>query len=333
MTIKPVSFSKINMGRAWRIEYEGALYHLMSRGNNGQDIYLNDTDRNLFLETISEMSKRFKVDIFAYVLMSSHYHLLVRTNRANLKKAMQWFGTAYTRRFNNRNSKSGHLFQGRYKSILVQNDAYVMRLSCYVHRNPLRAGIVRRLIDYKWSSYPIYAYAKKGPDWLSTEVIWSYFQGSNKHKQYREKVQKYAKEEKRLLEDVHHGMILGAKKFVHSIREQFLPDIPHNDLPQQKYLAKDIDIDGVLKKSAKVVQIDLDKCVQAKRLHGIDKQKRDLIVYLLWNKGLMTNEHLGRLFNISPSAISHSVKIFKEKMVNDKEVKNQFEKVNSQFKL
>ena len=76
------------MGRAWRIEYEGALYHLMSRGNDGQDIYLNDADRNLFLETISEMSERFKVDIFAYVLMPNHYHLLVRTNRANLKKAM-----------------------------------------------------------------------------------------------------------------------------------------------------------------------------------------------------------------------------------------------------
>ena len=321
------------MGRAWRIEYEGALYHLMSRGNDGQDIYLNDTDRNLFLETISEMSERFEVDIFAYVLMSNHYHLLVRTNRANLKKAMHWFGTAYTRRFNNRNSKSGHLFQGRYKSILVQNDAYVMRLSCYVHRNPLRSGIVRRLIDYKWSSYPIYAYAKKGPDWLSSEVIWSYFKGPNKHKQYREKVQKYAKEEKRFLEDIHHGMILGGEKFVNRIREQFLPDIPHNDLPQQKQLAKDIKLEDVLKKSAKVVQIDLDKCVQANRLHGIDKHKRDLIVYLLWNKGLMTNEQLGRLFNISHSAISHSVKIFKEKMVNDKEVKNQFDKINSQFKL
>ncbi len=305
----------------------------MSRGNDGQPIYLNDADRNLFLETVSEMSERFEVDIFVYVLMSNHYHLLVRTNRANLKKAMQWFGTAYTRRFNNRNSKRGHLFQGRYKSILVQNDAYVAQLSCYIHRNPLRAGIAIRLVDYKWSSYQIYAYAKKGPDWLSTQVIWSYFKGSNKHKQYREKVQKYAEEEKRLLEDVHHGMILGAKKFVHSIREQFLPDIPHNDLPQQKYLAKDIDIDGVLKKSAKVVQIDLDKCVQAKRLHGIDKQKRDLIVYLLWNKGLMTNEHLGRLFNISPSAISHSVKIFKEKINNDKKVKNEFEKFNSQFRL
>jgi REP element-mobilizing transposase RayT len=321
------------MGRAWRIEYEGALYHLMSRGNDGQDIYLNDTDRNFFLDTISEMSERFKVDIITYVLMSNHYHLLVRTHRANLKKAMQWFGTTYTRRFNNRNSKKGHLFQGRYKSILVQNNVYVVRLSCYIHRNPLRAGIVSRLIDYKWSSYPVYAYGKKGPAWLSTEVIWSNFKGADKHKQYREKVQKYAEEEKRLPEDIHHGMILGAKKFVNKIRKEFLPDVPHNDVPQQKQLAKDIKLDDVIKKSAKVVQIDLDKCVQAKRLHGTDKLKRDLIIYFLWNRGLMTNEQLGRLFNISHSAISHSVKIFKEKMINDKEVKNQFDKINSQFKL
>jgi hypothetical protein len=141
-------------------------------------------------------------------------------------------------------------------------------------------------------------------------VIWSYFKGADKHKQYREKVQKYAEEEKRLLEDIHHGMILGAKKFVNRIRKQFLPDIPHNDLPQQKQLAKDIKLDDLLKKSAKIVQIDLNKCVQAKRLHGIDKHKRDLIIYFLWNKGLMTNEQLGRLFNISHSAISHSVEIF-----------------------
>ena len=305
----------------------------MSRGNDGQDIYLNDDDRKLFLETISEMSERFEVDIFTYVLMSNHYHLLVRTNRANLKKAMQWFGTTYTRRFNNRNCKKGHLFQGRYKSILVQNDAYLMQLSCYIHRNPLRAGIVRRLIDYKWSSYPIYAYAKKGPAWLSTKVILSYFKGADKHKQYREKVQKYAEEEKRLLEDIHHGMILGAKKFVDKIRTQFLPDIPHNALPRQKQLAKDIKLYDLLKESAKVVQVDLDKCVQAKRLRGIDKHKRDLLVYLLWNKGLMTNEQLGRVFNISNSAVSHSVKVFKEKMINDKKVKTQFDKLNSQFRL
>ncbi len=128
-------------------------------------------------------------------------------------------------------------------------------------------------------------------------------------------------------------MILGAKKFVNRIRKRFLPDIPHNDLPQQKQLAKDIKIDDLLKKSAEIVQIDIDKCVQAKRLHGIDKHKRDLIVYFLWNKGLMTNEKLGQLFNLSYSAISHCVKTFKEKMNKDKKVKNQFEKVNSLFKL
>ncbi len=89
------------------------------------------------------------------------YHLLARTNLANLKQAMHWFGTSYTRRYNNRNVRRGHLFQGRYKSILVQNDAYVTQLSCYIHRNPLKAKIIKRLIDYKWSSYPVYAYGKK----------------------------------------------------------------------------------------------------------------------------------------------------------------------------
>jgi putative transposase len=333
LTVEPRLFSLINMGRAWRIEYEGALYHLMSRGNDGQDIYLNDADRNLFLETISEMSERFEVDIFAYVLMPNHYHLLVKTLHANLKKAMQWFGSTYTRRFNNRNFKKGHLFQGRYKSILVQNDAYVVRLSCYIHRNPLRAGIVKRLIDYKWSSYPVYAYGKKGPAWLSTKLILSYFNGTDKNKQYREKVQEYAKEEKRLIEDVRHGMILGTEKFLNKVRKKFLPDILHHDLPQQKQMAKDIDMEYVLKKSAEILQLDLDKCIQAKRLHGIDKDKRDLMVYFFWNKGIMTNEQLGRRFEISHSAVSHSAKRFKKKMMNDKKTKRQFDKFNSQFKV
>ncbi|MEA1899817.1 MAG: hypothetical protein U9N47_03485, partial [Thermodesulfobacteriota bacterium] len=94
-----------------------------------------------------------------------------------------------------------------------------------------------------------------------------------------------------------------AKKFVDKIRKQFLLDIPHNDFPQQKHFAKDINVEDLLKKSAKIVQIDIDidKCVQAKRLHGTDKHKRDLTVYLLWNKGLMTNEKLGQLFNMSYS--------------------------------
>jgi len=105
----------------------------LSRGNERSDIFIDHYDRKGFLDAIEEMSERFKIDVFAYVLMSNHYHVLLRTRRANLKKAMHWFGTTYTQRFNRRHFRSGHLFQGRYKSIIVQNDAYLLQLSCYIH--------------------------------------------------------------------------------------------------------------------------------------------------------------------------------------------------------
>ena len=118
------------MGRAWRIEYEGALYHILSRGNEQKEIFYDNQDRLQFLETLGEMSERYKMDIFAYVLMGNHYHLLLRTNRANLSKAVQWFGVTYTRRFDIRHFRTGHLFQYRFKIILVENDAYLIDLSC-----------------------------------------------------------------------------------------------------------------------------------------------------------------------------------------------------------
>ena len=102
------------------------------------------------------MSERFEVEVYAYVLMDNHYHLLLKTNKPNISNSMQWFGTTYTRRYNIRHKRSGHLFQGRFKNFLVENDEYLTLLSCYIHRNPLRAGIVRRLVDYPWSSYPMY---------------------------------------------------------------------------------------------------------------------------------------------------------------------------------
>jgi len=321
------------MGRAWRIEFDGALYHLMSRGNDGQSIFLSDADRELFLTTTGEMSDRFDIDIFSYVLMPNHYHFLIRTNRANLIKAMHWLGTTYTRRFNNKNFKQGHLFQGRYKSILVQNDAYVIQLSCYIHRNPLRAKIVNRLIDYKWSSYRDYAYGKKGPDWLSKSLILSYFHGPDQQIQYRKKVQKYAREEARLLEDIRQGFALGTQTFVETIRKRFLPDKPQKDLPAQRHLARDINLDELFAQSTNLLQLDIAKWKQAKRLHGADKNKRDLVVYLIWSKGLMTNEAIGKFFNMSYSAVSHCVKSFKDKMGKDKDLRRRFELVNSQFKL
>ena len=158
------------MARPLRIEYNGAFYHVLSRGNAGEHIFKDPKDRLTFLDIIGNASERFSLDVFAYVLMDNHYHLLLRTNQTNLSKAMQWLGTTYTRRFNNRHHRGGHLFQGRFKSIILENESYLVQLSCYIHRNPLRAKMVERLIEYTWSSYPAYANGKHIPEWLKKQV-------------------------------------------------------------------------------------------------------------------------------------------------------------------
>ncbi|MBZ0191956.1 MAG: transposase [Candidatus Kuenenia stuttgartiensis] len=108
--------------------------------------------------------------------MDNHYHLLLKTNKPNIFQCMQWFGTTYTHRYNLKHKRIWHLFQGRFKTFLVEKDEYQMCLSRYIHRNPLRAKIVRRLADYPWSSYPVCAYGKKPPKWLLTTSVLSHFE-------------------------------------------------------------------------------------------------------------------------------------------------------------
>ena len=322
-----------SMSRSWRIEYAGALYHLLSRGNEGGDIFKEQKDRNLFLGTIGEFSERFDIDVFAYVLMDNHYHLLVRTRNANLKKAMHWFGTTYTQRFNRRHFRSGHLFQGRYKSMIVQNNAYMLQLSCYIHRNPLRAGIVKRLADYPWSSYLAYAYDRKVPPWLSTDLILSQFEKQHRHKQYRQKVQKYAKEEKRLWEDLRHGIFLGSKRFVEKIRKDYLPSETEPGIPQQTQMAKNLDPLRVLRSAQRVLKCDIQRFVQAGRVSGTDKDNRDILIYLLWKTGSLSNNEIGQLFGVSYSAVSHVVRSLKSRMQEDQKLEAKLNRLYSQFKL
>ena len=319
------------MGRAWRIEYEGALYHILSRGNEQKDIFYDDQDRLLFLATIGEMSERFEIDVFAYVLMGNHYHMLLKTNRANLSKSMQWLGVTYTRRFNLRHFRSGHLFQGRFKSIIVQNDAYLMRLSCYIHRNPLRAGIVKRLADYRWSSYKAYAYGDKAPEWLITKQIFSQFKGMDKYKAYREKVQRYAKEEKKLLEDLRYGMIIGSKKFVDKIRNTYLPEKPHKEIPQQRDLAKGIDPVVRLKEAAKILDCDLNHFRRVSRITKSERDDRNLLVFSVWKTGRLTNDEIGNLFGMTYSSVSHIVKTVRLKIEKDQDLKEKYGKIYSLF--
>ncbi|HUV50550.1 MAG TPA: transposase [Anaerolineae bacterium] len=324
------------MSRSWRIEFKGALYHVLSRGNEQQDIFGDDEDRNCFIRIMGEMSDRFDVNIFAYVLMDNHYHILLRTNNPNLSKAMQWLGVTYTRRFNNRHARSGHLFQGRFKSLIVENDAYLVRLSCYIHRNPLRAGIVKRLINYKWSSYPVYAYNRKYPEWLKTDTVLSQLGTDNPQLAYRKKVQRYSKEEASLFEELRYGLFFGTAGFADRLKSGFLPDFKrkaHPELPQQIMLLKKHEPEKLLRGLSDALECDLESFRESLRIPEKDKVARDLMIYFLWQTGRFTNQKISGLFGLSYSSVSRRVAIFREKLRVDKTFKKEYGRISELIKM
>jgi putative transposase len=167
------------MARPLRIQYPGAVYHVMARGNHGQPIFRDDRDRRQFLETLGEACAKTGWCIHAYVLMGNHYHLLLETPEPNLVAGMKWLQGTYTQRYNGRHECFGHLFQGRYKAVVVDGrteESYFQVVSTYIHLNPARAGLIRvgeqRLKRYRWSSYPGYLNrAGRRPVWLWTERV------------------------------------------------------------------------------------------------------------------------------------------------------------------
>lgn len=322
------------MARAWRVEYEGAFYHVLSRGNERRDIFRDDADRTIFLNTVAEAAERFSLDVFAYVLMGNHYHLLLRTRRANLSKAMQWLGVSYTTRFNRRHSRSGHLFQGRFKSMLVQNDAYLLQLSLYIHRNPLRAGLVERLVDYRWSSYRAYAYGKQPPPWLNVELILSRAANTgDRNKAYRQSVQRYATEEGQIWENLRHGFLLGSQRFVENIKERYLPDVAHKEVPQQKRVAKDVDVKTVLTQAAAILDCDPAEFQSGVRVPPHRSQKRDLLLYLIRQLGILTDPQIGEMFGLGYSAVSRRASIVKSRLLEDSALQQSYSKLKSIIKI
>ena len=136
------------MARPLRIEYPGALYHVTSRGNEQKDVFKSRRDREQFLSYLESAAERYGAVIHVWCLMSNHYHLLLETPKGNLSQIMRHINGAYTTYFNVKRKRAGHLFQGRYKAILVDADAYVAELSRYIHLNPVRAGMVKKAEEY-----------------------------------------------------------------------------------------------------------------------------------------------------------------------------------------
>lgn len=163
------------MARPLRLEFSGALYHVTSRGDRREAIYLDDQDRREWLAVLALVCDRFNWVVHAYCQMTNHYHLVVETVEGNLSAGMRQLNGLYTQRFNRRYRMSGHLFQGRYKAILVQKEAHLLELSRYVVLNPVRAQMVQLPEEWPWSSYPFVIGDTFAPEWLDTDWLLGQF--------------------------------------------------------------------------------------------------------------------------------------------------------------
>jgi len=163
------------MSRPLRIEFPNALYHVTARGDRREDIFEDDEDRKLFLETLGEVIDQFNWVCYAWCLMDNHYHLLIQTPDGNLSKGMRQLNGVYTQASNRRHKRVGHLFQGRFKAILVDSDTYLLELSRYVVLNPVRARMVRKPGSWPWSSYRASVGLELAPDWLAVDGLLAQF--------------------------------------------------------------------------------------------------------------------------------------------------------------
>lgn len=171
------------MARPLRIELSGGLYHVTARGDRREDIYFSDVDRDAWLELLGQVCERFNWRCHAYCLMSNHYHVVVETPEGNLAQGMRQINGVYTQYVNRTYKRVGHVFQGRYKSILVEKDSYLLELARYVVLNPLRAGMVKEVGEWPWSSYLAMTGAAPAQRWLETDWLLGQFDSQHQRAQ------------------------------------------------------------------------------------------------------------------------------------------------------
>jgi len=206
------------MARPLRIEFEGGLYHITARGNGGSSVFLKDEDRERFLEILGSTVERFRWICHAYCLMDNHYHLLIETPEPNLSRGMQYLNGVYTQWSNRKHRRYGHLFQGRFKSIVVEKESHLLELARYIVLNPVRAGLARSARDWRWSSYRATAGQTDVPDFLSTDWLLSQFGRSRRAatRAYRAFVKQGRGVD--VWEDGVSGVLMGSERFIQAMR-------------------------------------------------------------------------------------------------------------------
>ncbi|MEN8177701.1 MAG: transposase [Pseudomonadota bacterium] len=223
------------MARPLRIEFAGALYHVTARGDRQEDIFLTDKDRQDFLSILEQVVERFNWLIHAYCLMDNHYHLLVETPDSNLSKGMRQLNGVFTQTQNRNNNQVGHVFQGRFKAILVQKETYQLELARYIVLNPVRARMARSAKDWPWSSYRSTAGLRQSPEWLTNEWLLSAFgkRKSLSQKKYRKFISS-GKNQPSPWEHLRNQIFLGSETYVTELHKKMAVDEELSEIPRSE---------------------------------------------------------------------------------------------------
>jgi REP element-mobilizing transposase RayT len=305
------------MARPLRIEYPGAFYHITARGNEQKDIIREDKDRERFLGYLETAVGRYKAIIHAYCLMSNHYHLLLTTPEGNLSQIMRHINGGYTAWFNKRHNRVGHLFQGRYKAILVDADPYAGELSRYIHLNPVRAGMVRQPEQYHWSSYAAYIGKARTPRWLTTDWLLQYF--GQKPVVAKQAYTYFVNavlgtDEEDPLEEATSTLILGKTAFIDEIKEKYLSGKEKSrDIPALNELTK-----TSLKRIIKAAQ---------EEFRGKPTLARKAAIYLSHRYSGRPLREIGKEFSIGESAVSQASRRFESDMKEGRMLRRRIERI------
>ena len=312
------------MARPLRITYPGAFYHVTSRGNERKKIFKTERDREKFLEYLSSASERYGAAIHVFCLMDNHYHLLLETPSGNLPQIMRHINGAYTTYFNVKRKRSGHLFQGRYKAILVDIDEYAKELSRYIHLNPVRAKMTESPQEYKWSSYAAYIGKVNTPDWLNREFILGHFGDklSTAQKNYRRFTDAVADQTYgNPMDAVVSSTILGAPDFVDFIKEKYLfSQKPDKEIPALKVLANRLSIEDIFDEAEAVFGDEPNLC-------------RSVKMYLCQKKTGKKLKEIGAHFNIGESGVSQSSRRIRQKIKKDKQFKKRITQIEKKLNM
>ena len=320
------------MARPLRIVYPGAYYHITCRGNERKAIYRDERDRSVFLDKLRTSLEIYQVRVHAYVLMGNHFHLIVETPRGNLSEFMRHFNISYTSAYNRRHHRVGHLYQGRYKAILIDEDSYLLELSRYVHLNPVRvrpyqgrevSAKVRYLERYGWSSLTGYLEGKKKQFWVTYDTVLGYVGGS------RRKYAAFVTEGLRggygtPWEEVRGQAVLGEEGFVERVKGRIKELGSKRERPGVRQLAAK-EPARVLKEVARYFGL-AERQLAGKRTGHRDE--RGVVLELMYRHGQLSQAEIGKLMGgLDYTAVSRERKRLRERMAEDRGLRKAVEEI------